>query len=67
MACEPLAGTRLHAGVLQHCARLMLSVAWPAAFAWKVSVNTDPSPEIPLLPGGREAVSCTIPVMLSSR
>ena len=45
----------------------MLSVACPGDFAWKVSVNTCPSPEMPLLPGGREAVNCKIPTMLSSR
>ena len=48
-------------------ARLMLSVDCPGVLAWNVSVNTDPSPEIPFVPGGREAVTCRIPAMLSSR
>ena len=48
-------------------ARLMLRVDCPGARAWKVKVKTDPSPEIPAAPGGRDAVNCRIPAMLSSR
>src|SRR5208283_3469486 len=48
-------------------ARLMLKVACPGARAWNVRVKTDPSPVMPGLPGGREAVSCRMPTMLSSR
>jgi hypothetical protein len=33
-------------------ARLTLKVARPGAFAWKVIVNTAPSPLTPALPGG---------------
>ncbi len=36
----------------------MLSVDCPGVLAWNVRVNTDPSPEIPFVPGGREAVTC---------
>ena len=37
-------------------ARLTLKVACPGAFAWNVIVNTAPSPLMPAVPGGREAV-----------
>ena len=66
MACEPLAGMLCILAFFS-MARLMLSVAWPGALAWNVKVKTCPSPLIPLLPGGRDAVTCRIPIMLSSR
>src|SRR5579872_4415309 len=45
----------------------MANCELPGDFARKVSVNTCPCPETPCAPGGRVAVTCTWPVMGSSR
>jgi len=66
IACEPPAGMFCILAFF-NVARLILNVACPGAFAWNVKVKTCPSPLIPLLPGGRDAVNCRIPIMLSSR
>ncbi len=50
MACDPLAGIFCMLAFFS-MARLMLSVACPGAFAWKVSVNTCPSPVMPVTSG----------------
>src|SRR5262245_58140862 len=39
----------------------------PGAFACMVSTTTDPFPETPPEEGGRVAVTCTVPVLSSSR
>src|SRR5207302_7775679 len=47
--------------------RVMESVDWPPALAMNVRVITEPCPDIPPDPGGRVAVTCKIPAVLSSR
>ena len=42
-------------------ARVISIWVWPGALAWKVSTHTIPEPATPLVPGGREATTVTLP------